>query len=75
MAFFFDAQLDMEIDARDLGQWCTAEVPPKHAPCTYGEELRRLLNMNYNKDYKASKRKLSDASDSERHDAVTKPKT
>ena len=43
----------MPIDARDLDRWCPDPDDAVHEPCTYGENLRRLLNMNYDKSYQA----------------------
>ena len=34
-----------------MAKWCPEGEAPKHEPCTYGDNLRRLLNLNYDKSY------------------------
>ena len=58
IAFFWDPQLDMITDARDLGKWCPTGLA-KHPPLSYGVHLRRLLNMNYDKKYGESGSELT----------------
>ena len=52
IAFFWDGQLDMKIDPRDLSErWCLDEECAKYVPICYGDYLRGLLNKNYDKNY------------------------
>ncbi|CAF1338666.1 unnamed protein product [Didymodactylos carnosus] len=48
IVFFWDPQLDLVIDTRDLGtHWCPADKKPNYEPHTYGQHLRNLLSNNY----------------------------
>jgi isopenicillin N synthase-like dioxygenase len=48
IVFFWDPQLDLLIDTRDLGtRWCPADTKPKYKPQSYGEHLKNLLSHNY----------------------------
>jgi isopenicillin N synthase-like dioxygenase len=48
IVFFWDPQLDLIIDTRDLGtRWCPVEKKPNYEPHTYGEYLKKLLSHNY----------------------------
>lgn len=53
IAFFWDPQLDLLIDTRDLGtRWCPVDTEPKHKPKSYGEHLKSILSVNYADLYK-----------------------
>lgn len=53
IAFFWDPQLDLPIDTRDLGtRWCPADTEPHYQPQSYGEHLRSILSENYADLYK-----------------------
>jgi isopenicillin N synthase-like dioxygenase len=52
IVFFWDPQLDLLIDTRDLGtRWCSAEKKPNYEPQTYGQYLKKLLSHNYAEVY------------------------
>lgn len=53
IAWFWDPQLDLLIDTRDLGtRWCPADTEPNYKPQSYGEHLKNLLSNNYAEFYK-----------------------
>ncbi|XP_037043773.1 2-oxoglutarate-Fe(II) type oxidoreductase hxnY-like [Bradysia coprophila] len=53
IAFFWDPQLDLLIDTRDLGtRWCPADEEPKYKPQSYGQHLKSILSDNYADLYK-----------------------
>lgn len=52
IVFFWDPQLDLLIDTRDLGtRWCPAESEPIYKPQSYGEHLKSLLSQDYAEVY------------------------
>lgn len=53
IAFFWDPQLDLLIDTRDLGtRWCPAATEPNYKPQSYGQHLKSILSDNYADLYK-----------------------
>jgi isopenicillin N synthase-like dioxygenase len=53
IVFFWDPQLDLPIDTRDLGtRWCPEQTKPNYKPQSYGEHLKNLLSHNYAELYK-----------------------
>lgn len=63
IVFFWDPQLDLPIDTRDLGtKWCPADKIPNYKPQAYGEHLRNLLSHNYAELYKTIDGAPSDGS-------------
>lgn len=53
IAFFWDPQLDLLIDTRDLGtRWCPADTEPNYKPKSHGKHLKSILSDNYADLYK-----------------------